>query len=78
MLRIGVQDRVEVAPQQMAATAQLAEVITQETGQRTRIIGWYHSHPHITVLPSHVDVATQVMPLVIRLADYNINKWAKN
>jgi hypothetical protein len=23
------------------------------------VIGWYHSHPHITVLPSHVDVKTQ-------------------
>lgn len=25
-----------------------------ETGRTTRVIGWYHSHPHITVLPSHV------------------------
>ena len=25
-----------------------------ETGTMTRVIGWYHSHPHITVLPSHV------------------------
>lgn len=24
------------------------------TGRTTRVIGWYHSHPHITVLPSHV------------------------
>ena len=24
-----------------------------------RVIGWYHSHPHITVEPSHVDVRTQ-------------------
>ncbi|KAK9677192.1 hypothetical protein RND81_11G126700 [Saponaria officinalis] len=31
------------------------------TGRRTRVIGWYHSHPHITVLPSHVDVRTQAM-----------------
>jgi hypothetical protein len=22
-------------------------------------VGWYHSHPHITCLPSHVDVRTQ-------------------
>ncbi|KAL4589124.1 hypothetical protein LXL04_002026 [Taraxacum kok-saghyz] len=29
--------------------------------QTTRVIGWYHSHPHITVLPSHVDVRTQAM-----------------
>ncbi|PIK57741.1 putative lys-63-specific deubiquitinase BRCC36 isoform X2 [Apostichopus japonicus] len=24
-----------------------------------RVVGWYHSHPHITVWPSHVDVQTQ-------------------
>lgn len=31
------------------------------SGVETRIIGWYHSHPHITVLPSHVDLSTQAM-----------------
>ncbi|KAJ0884396.1 putative ubiquitinyl hydrolase 1 [Helianthus annuus] len=35
--------------------------MTAETGRTTRVIGWYHSHPHITVLPSHVDVRTQAM-----------------
>lgn len=25
------------------------------------MIGWYHSHPHITIHPSHVDVRTQFM-----------------
>ncbi|KAG9459683.1 hypothetical protein H6P81_004191 [Aristolochia fimbriata] len=35
--------------------------MTQTTGKTTRVIGWYHSHPHITVLPSHVDVRTQAM-----------------
>ncbi|MBA0723155.1 hypothetical protein Golax_003764 [Gossypium laxum] len=29
--------------------------MTASTGRTTRVIGWYHSHPHITVLPSHVD-----------------------
>ncbi|CAI9766084.1 unnamed protein product [Fraxinus pennsylvanica] len=28
--------------------------MTIATGVTTRVIGWYHSHPHITVLPSHV------------------------
>jgi len=23
-------------------------------GRRTRVVGWYHSHPHITPHPSHV------------------------
>uniref|UniRef100_A0A6N2KAV0 MPN domain-containing protein n=2 Tax=Salix viminalis TaxID=40686 RepID=A0A6N2KAV0_SALVM len=44
-------DRVETKPEQM----------TTSTGRTTRVIGWYHSHPHITVLPSHVDVRTQAM-----------------
>ncbi|KAJ8755811.1 hypothetical protein K2173_024356 [Erythroxylum novogranatense] len=44
-------DRVETNPEQM----------TTATGRTTRVIGWYHSHPHITVLPSHVDVRTQAM-----------------
>ncbi|XP_041615424.1 lys-63-specific deubiquitinase BRCC36-like [Vulpes lagopus] len=26
-----------------------------------RVVGWDHSHPHITVWPSHVDVRTQAM-----------------
>jgi len=52
-------DRVEVGPEQLAAATQAAEDHGQRTGKRTRVIGWYHSHPHITVLPSHVDVQTQ-------------------
>ncbi|KAG0487519.1 hypothetical protein HPP92_009614 [Vanilla planifolia] len=35
--------------------------MSQTIGRTTRVIGWYHSHPHITVLPSHVDVRTQAM-----------------
>ncbi|CAN1278668.1 Lys-63-specific deubiquitinase BRCC36 [Linum perenne] len=35
--------------------------MTAKTGRTTRVIGWYHSHPHITVFPSHVDVRTQAM-----------------
>jgi hypothetical protein len=44
----------------MAACTALAESLTTSTGLFTRVVGWYHSHPHITVLPSHVDVSTQV------------------
>ncbi|XP_028092227.1 uncharacterized protein LOC114292460 [Camellia sinensis] len=35
--------------------------MTSATGRTTRVIGLYHSHPHITVLPSHVDMRTQAM-----------------
>ncbi|KAM3308099.1 lys-63-specific deubiquitinase BRCC36 [Capsicum chacoense] len=54
-------DRVETNPEQLTAASVKAERMTMATGRTTRVIGWYHSHPHITVLPSHVDVRTQAM-----------------
>lgn len=54
-------DRVETNPEQLTAASVQAERMTLSTGRTTRVIGWYHSHPHITVLPSHVDVRTQAM-----------------
>ncbi|KAI3455351.1 hypothetical protein Pfo_012014 [Paulownia fortunei] len=54
-------DRVETNPEQLTAASAHAERMTIATGTTTRVIGWYHSHPHITVLPSHVDVRTQAM-----------------
>jgi BRCA1/BRCA2-containing complex subunit 3 len=43
------QDRVETSPEQMARSSEIAARFTNITGIRTRVIGWYHSHPHITV-----------------------------
>ncbi|CAH2035465.1 unnamed protein product, partial [Thlaspi arvense] len=58
-------DRVETNPEQLAAASAQADIsLKRFTAFRfltTRVIGWYHSHPHITVLPSHVDVRTQAM-----------------
>ncbi|CAM9797011.1 unnamed protein product [Ectocarpus sp. 13 AM-2016] len=53
------EDRVEVGYKQLAEAADIAERMSAQLGQDTRVVGWYHSHPHITVLPSHVDVRTQ-------------------
>lgn len=53
-------DRVEIAPEQLHLAAMKAEEIENKSGQRTRVIGWYHSHPHITVFPSDVDLNTQL------------------
>ncbi|KAM7094548.1 lys-63-specific deubiquitinase BRCC36 isoform 2-T2 [Ciconia maguari] len=36
-------------------------MLAEMTGRPMRVVGWYHSHPHITVWPSHVDVRTQAM-----------------
>jgi len=52
-------DRVEISPEQLTAAAAEAEKITHQLKKTTRVIVWYHSHPHITVHPSHVDVNTQ-------------------
>lgn len=52
-------DRVEISPEQLAAAAGEADRMTEELGIHTRVVGWYHSHPHLAVVPSHVDVRTQ-------------------
>jgi len=52
-------DRCEISEIQLANASQEAERLSAEIGRTVRIVGWYHSHPHITVLPSHVDVRTQ-------------------
>ena len=45
------QDRVEVSPEQLAESAAAAEDLSEQSGTHVQIIGWYHSHPHITVFP---------------------------
>uniref|UniRef100_A0A3Q3I9W5 MPN domain-containing protein n=2 Tax=Monopterus albus TaxID=43700 RepID=A0A3Q3I9W5_MONAL len=54
-------DRVEISPEQLSAASTEAERLADITGRTMRVVGWYHSHPHITVWPSHVDVRTQAM-----------------
>uniref|UniRef100_A0A6I8PJ91 Lys-63-specific deubiquitinase BRCC36 n=1 Tax=Xenopus tropicalis TaxID=8364 RepID=A0A6I8PJ91_XENTR len=55
-------DRVEISPEQLsAATTENTHRLAEITGRPMRVVGWYHSHPHITVWPSHVDVRTQAM-----------------
>ncbi|XP_054445925.1 lys-63-specific deubiquitinase BRCC36-like [Pteronotus mesoamericanus] len=54
-------DRVEISPEQLSAASTEAERLAELTGCPMRVVGWYHSHPHITVWPSHVDVRTQAM-----------------
>jgi len=54
-------DRVEISPEQLTAGMAEADKIKEFLKKETRVIGWYHSHPHITVNPSHFDVQTQAM-----------------
>lgn len=52
-------DRVEISPEQLSLAAMEAEKIAEETGRPTSVVGWYHSHPHMTCRPSHVDLRYQ-------------------
>nr|CAI5833931.1 unnamed protein product [Callosobruchus analis] len=54
-------DRVEISPEQLYTASMHAEQLTKKLEQPMRVLGWYHSHPHITVWPSHVDLRTQWM-----------------
>jgi BRCA1/BRCA2-containing complex subunit 3 len=47
-------DRVEISPEQLMLAAECAEKLAEELKHPMRVVGWYHSHPHITVLPSAV------------------------
>ncbi|KAI8838258.1 JAB1/Mov34/MPN/PAD-1 ubiquitin protease-domain-containing protein [Chytriomyces cf. hyalinus JEL632] len=46
-------DRVEISSEQ------LSQAISHADATKTAVVGWAHSHPHITVLPSHVDLRCQ-------------------
>lgn len=47
-------DRVEISEEQLVQATMRAEELAAEVGRPLRVVGWYHSHPHITVWPSHV------------------------
>eukprot|EP00041_Stephanoeca_diplocostata_P008293 m.121053 g.121053 ORF g.121053 m.121053 type:complete len:254 (+) comp17260_c0_seq6:185-946(+) len=52
-------DRCEISSEQLVAATSYAETLARSSGRPLRVVGWYHSHPHITVWPSHVDLHTQ-------------------
>ena len=47
-------DRVEIPPEQLSAAAIEADLLASRLKRSVQVLGWYHSHPHITVWPSHV------------------------
>nr|XP_018904367.1 PREDICTED: lys-63-specific deubiquitinase BRCC36-like [Bemisia tabaci] len=52
-------DRVETSPEQLIEASVEAEALSKKLQKPVTVCGWFHSHPHITVFPSHVDVKTQ-------------------
>lgn len=47
-------DRVEISAEQLMAATTYAEQLEHRLQRPMRVVGWYHSHPHITVWPSRV------------------------
>lgn len=45
---------MEISPEQLSTASAYAEELTKRLNCPMNILGWYHSHPHITVWPSHV------------------------
>eukprot|EP00730_Choanoeca_flexa_P002134 TRINITY_DN10927_c0_g1_i2.p1 TRINITY_DN10927_c0_g1~~TRINITY_DN10927_c0_g1_i2.p1 ORF type:complete len:364 (+),score=37.30 TRINITY_DN10927_c0_g1_i2:210-1301(+) len=53
-------DRVEISAEQLSAGQIHAEHRARQAGLPLTVLGWYHSHPNLTVWPSHVDLRTQM------------------
>ncbi|KAK9301055.1 hypothetical protein QLX08_006401 [Tetragonisca angustula] len=52
-------DRVEISVEQLLKAVSEADRLSEELQRPVHVLGWYHSHPHITVYPSHLDIRTQ-------------------
>jgi proteasome lid subunit RPN8/RPN11 len=52
-----------------------AERLSNELNKTMRVLGWYHSHPHITVWPSHV--GTVIILFIIIIIPVIINCFYK-
>ncbi|KAF0310140.1 Lys-63-specific deubiquitinase BRCC36 [Amphibalanus amphitrite] len=53
-------DRVEISSHQLMSGATEAERLAVELRRTVRVVGWYHSHPHITVWPSAVVLVSNI------------------
>lgn len=51
--------RVEFSAENLAAGAAEAEALSAASGDALKVVGWFHTHPNITIHPSHVDLRTQ-------------------
>ncbi|VDD80870.1 unnamed protein product [Mesocestoides corti] len=52
-------DRVEISPEDMSIGATKCEELEKSLGRKLSVLGWYHSHPHITPHPSAIDKEMQ-------------------
>ena len=52
-------DRVEFDEIQISKASEIADMMSKENKTEVNVVGWYHSHPKITIPPSQVDLNTQ-------------------
>jgi BRCA1/BRCA2-containing complex subunit 3 len=52
-------DRVEFDEIQISKASEIADTLEKELKLDVNVVGWYHSHPKITIPPSSVDLNTQ-------------------
>ena len=52
-------DRVEFDEIQISKASEIADTLAKENKIEVNVVGWYHSHPKITIPPSSVDLNTQ-------------------
>jgi BRCA1/BRCA2-containing complex subunit 3 len=52
-------DRVEFDEIQLSMASEISDSLQKEHKIPTYVVGWYHSHPKITIPPSNVDLNTQ-------------------
>ncbi|XP_018014822.2 lys-63-specific deubiquitinase BRCC36 [Hyalella azteca] len=47
-------DRVKISPEMLIQGQQKAEEISKTSKTRVNVVGWYHSHPKTTAVPSTI------------------------
>jgi len=52
-------DRVEFDEIQISQATEISDMLEKELKTVVNVVGWYHSHPKITIPPSAVDLNTQ-------------------
>jgi proteasome lid subunit RPN8/RPN11 len=52
-------DRVEFDEIQISKACEIGDALGRELKIDVNVVGWYHSHPKITIPPSQVDLSTQ-------------------
>ena len=54
-----------ITQRMISAVCLRGQDLARELQRPMRVVGWYHSHPHITVWPSHVGKILDTIIIII-------------